>query len=104
MNNKVVFLNLIWRFGEQIGAQLVSFIVTVLYYIWRVSWKTAPNNIIQCSFYAFCSHSLLLGKTIYFKNNGDFAKSFLRNGCEFCKIEDIPSLNYEQFISKKARN
>lgn len=35
--------------------------VTFLYYIWRVSWKTAPNNIIQCSFWAFCSHSLLLG-------------------------------------------
>lgn len=30
MNNKVVFSNLIWRFGERIGAQLVSFIVSVV--------------------------------------------------------------------------
>lgn len=30
MNNKTVFSNLIWRFAERIGAQLVSFIVSIV--------------------------------------------------------------------------
>ena len=30
MNNKTVFSNLIWRFSERIGAQLVSFIVSIV--------------------------------------------------------------------------
>lgn len=30
MNNKTVFSNLIWRFAERIGAQLVAFIVSIV--------------------------------------------------------------------------
>ena len=44
---------------------------------------------------------LYFGKTIYFKQTSDFAQSFRRNGCEFCKVEDIPYLNFQQFIERK---
>ena len=30
MNNKTIISNLIWRFSERIGAQLVAFIVSIL--------------------------------------------------------------------------
>lgn len=47
---------------------------------------------------------LYFGKTIYFKQNSDFAKSFYRNGCAFCKVEDIKKLSYKQFITNRNSN
>lgn len=32
-----------------------------VYHMWRISWKNTPDRNLQCSFYAFCSHCLLLG-------------------------------------------
>lgn len=44
---------------------------------------------------------LHFGKTIYFREDSDFAKSFKRKRCEFCKVEEIENMTFEQFRTKK---
>ena len=42
---------------------------------------------------------LHFGKPIYFRKESDFAKSFIRNQCQFCKIEDIEKMTFEEFVT-----
>lgn len=44
---------------------------------------------------------LYFGKTIYFREDSDFAKSFKRKKCEFCKVEEIENMTFEQFKTKR---
>lgn len=44
---------------------------------------------------------LHFGKTIYFREDSDFGNSFKRSKCEFCKIEEIENMTFEQFSKRK---
>lgn len=72
--------------------EYVEYLSSIDIGIFAQTHSTALSNI---------SWLLYFGKTIYFKENSDFAKSFIRNHCKFCKVEDIENMDFEEFSKCK---
>lgn len=89
MNNKVVFSNLIWRFAERIGAQLVSFIVSVV--LARILGPSAYGTVALMTVFTAILQVFVdsgLGNALIQKRNADdidFSTVFFTN-ITFCTI------------------
>lgn len=89
MNNKTVFSNLIWRFAERIGAQLVSFIVSII--LARILDPTAYGTVALITVFTMILQVFVdsgLGNALIQKkdaDNIDFSTVFFTN-IIFCTI------------------
>ncbi len=72
--------------------EYINYLSTIDVGIFAQTHSTALANI---------SWLLFLGKTVYFKKNSDFAKSFIRTNCDFCKVEDIENMSFKEFYTQK---
>lgn len=88
------------NFGEKIEIidcfmeyeKYINYLNSIDIAIFAQKHSTALSNI---------SWLLHFGKTIYFREDSDFAKSFKRKKCEFCKVEEIEKMTFEQFKTKR---
>ncbi len=72
--------------------EYIEYLQSIDVAIFAQNHSTALSNV---------SWLLYFGKTIYFREDSDFAKSFKRKKCEFCKVEEIENMTFEQFKTKR---